>query len=77
MSGASTIVDLKSAHLQVHVVKKLWKHQLVKHKGRMFCLTRLGFGLISALGIMTKILRTVLSKGSGMEAATNLYIDDI
>lgn len=77
MSGASTIVDLKSAYLQVHVVKKLWRYQLVNYKGKTYCLTRLGFGLSSAPKIMTRILKTVLSKGKGMEAATNSYVDDI
>lgn len=77
MSGATTIVDLKSAYLQVHVAKKLWKYQLVKYKGKTYCLTRMGFGLSSAPKSMTKILRTVLSKREGLEAATNSYIDDI
>lgn len=77
MSGASTIVDLKSAYLQVHVAEKLWKYQIVKYKGTTYCLTRLGFGLCSAPRIMTRILKSVLSKRKGMEVATNSYVDDI
>lgn len=77
MRGAMTIVDLKSAYLQIHVAKKLWMHQLVKYKGQTYCLTRLGFGLNCAPRIMTKILKTVLGKRKDMEAGTNSYIDDI
>ena len=32
--GASTIVDLKSAYLQIHVAEKLWRYQLVRYKGK-------------------------------------------
>ena len=58
--GASTIVDLKSAYLQIHVAEKLWRYPLVKYKERTYCLTRLGFGLNSVPRIMTRILKTVL-----------------
>lgn len=77
MGGASTIVDLKSAYLQIHVSETLWKYQLVRYKGKTYCLTRLGFGLTSAPRIMARILKTVLGKGEEMAAATNSYIDDI
>ena len=77
MRGASTIVDLKSAYLQVHVAEKLWRYQLVKYGGRTYCLTRLGFGLNSAPRIMTRILKTVLGKRKDVEAGTSSYIDDI
>lgn len=35
MTGATTIVALKSAYLQLHVSEKLWKYQLVRYKGRV------------------------------------------
>lgn len=77
MRGASTIVDLKSAYLQIHVAKKLWRYQLVKYNGRTYCLTRLGFGLNAAPKIMTSILKTVLGKRKDVEGGTSSYIDDI
>ena len=77
MRGGSTIVDLKSAYLQIHMAEKLWKYQLVKYKGRTYCLTRLGFGLNAAPRIMARILKTVLGKRKEIKAATNSYIDDI
>ena len=43
MNGGVTLVDLKSAYLQIRVARKLWQHQLVKYKGKTYCLTRLGF----------------------------------
>lgn len=77
MRGASTIVDLKSAYLQIHVAEKLWRYQLVKYDGRTYCLTRLGFGLNCAPRIMTRILKTVLGKRKDVEMGTSSYIDDI
>ena len=49
-------MDLKSASLQIHVAEKLWKYQLVRYKGKTYCLMRLGFELNSAPRIMTRIL---------------------
>ncbi|XP_068231906.1 uncharacterized protein [Palaemon carinicauda] len=72
-----SVVDLKSAYLQLSVDEKLWPYQLVNYKGQTFCLTRLGFGLNSAPRIMSRILKTVLSKDEKIERATNSYIDDI
>ncbi len=62
MSGASTIIDLKAAYLQLWVAKKSWKYQLVNDKVKTYALTRLGFGLNSAPQIMLLILNTVLRK---------------
>ena len=59
MEGEATLVDLKSAYLQIRVAKELWKYQLVKYKGKLCCLTRLGFGLSCAPRIMSGILKTV------------------
>ena len=77
MEGEGEIVDLKSAYLQIRVAKELWKYQLVKFKGKVYCLTRLGFGLSSAPRIMTKILKTVLAEREDIKNATSSYIDDI
>ena len=77
VEGGTSLVDLKSAYLQIHVAKHLWKYQIVKYKGKTYCLTRLGFGLNCAPRIMTKILKTVLSISDHVEKATNSYLDDI
>ena len=62
MERTMKIVDLKLAYLQIHVDKKLWWYQLVKYKGWVYCLTRLGFGLNSALKVMTAVFKNVLAK---------------
>ena len=76
MTGASTLVDLKSAYLQLKVNEKLWKYQLVRYKNKTYCLTRLGFGLNSAPKIRSIILKTVLERME-KEGAVSSYIDDI
>ena len=70
-------MDLKSAFLQLHVVKELWQYQLVSYKGKTYCWIRLGFGLNVAPKIMAVVLKTVLKKGSKTKEATDSYIDDI
>ena len=71
------LVDLKSAYLQVRVAKELWQYQLVRYKGEMYCLTRLGFGLSSAPRIMASILKYVLAKSDTNQESTKSYVDDI
>ena len=75
--GDAKMVDLRAAYLQIRVSEELWRHQLVRYKGELFCLTRLGFGLNSAPRVMSKILKTVLQKDQEIGAATSSYIDDI
>jgi len=70
-------VDLKSAYLQIHVAKDLWKYQVVRHKGVHYALTRLGFGLSRAPTITTSILGKVLSIDDRVRRATEYDIDDI
>ena len=77
VEGETKLVDLKSAYLQIRVARELWKYQLVRYKGRLYCLTRLGFGLNSAPRIMSKILKMVLSKSKKVESGTSSYIDNI
>lgn len=77
VEGDATLVDLKSAYLQIKVASEFWKYQLVKYKGQTFCLTRLGFGLNCAPRVMAVILKTVLSKSKRIQLATSSYIDDI
>ena len=77
LRGELKVVDLKSAYLQIHVSKDLWKYQVVKYKGVHYALTRLGFGLSCAPRIMTSILGKVLSLDDRVRRATDHYIDDI
>jgi len=77
VQGATEVVDLKAAYLQIHISEDLWKHQLVRFKGCTYCLTRLGFGLNAAPRIMSKILTTVLQKDGDIAKGTSSYIDDI
>lgn len=77
MKGATRIVDLKSAYLQLRIDADLYHYQLVKFRDKIYCLTRVGFGLNSAPRIMTRILREVLSKDEKIYKATKPYIDDI
>lgn len=72
-----SIVDLKSAYLQLNIDPNLWQYQLVNYKGKTFCLTRLGFGLNCAPRIMSKILKHVLGMDGRIKEATSSYIDDI
>ena len=59
------------------MAEELWQYQLVRYKGTVYCLTRLGFGLSSAPHIMSKILKTVLAKKDDICSATSSFIDDI
>lgn len=34
--GATTIIILNIAHLQLHVAEKLWKYQLIRQKGQTY-----------------------------------------
>ena len=77
MERVTKTVNLKLAYLQIHVDEKLWQNQLVKYKGRVYCLTRLGFGLNSAPKIMTAVLKNVLAEDEVVKRATCSYIDDI
>ena len=43
MHGRFSMLDLRSAYLQLHVDEGLWRHQVVEFKGKRYMLTRLGF----------------------------------
>jgi len=77
MGDNISIVDLRKAYLQIHVERNLWPYQVVKFKGKTYCLTRLGFGLNVAPKVMTAIVTKVLSLDEEIQRATNSYIDDI
>ena len=77
MVEATKIITLKSAYLQIHEDKKLWRYQLVRYKGQIYCLTRLGSELSSTSKIMTAVLKTLLTKDDAVKRATSSYIYDI
>ena len=65
---------LKAAYLQIRVADDLHKHQLVRWKGKVYCLTRLGFGLNVTTKIISKILKIVLGEDKEVEMAISSYI---
>ncbi|XP_067931095.1 uncharacterized protein [Watersipora subatra] len=77
LQGELKVLDLKSAYLQIHISKDLWKYQVVRYKGVHYALIRLGFGLSCAPRIMTSILKKVLSLDERVHRGTDHYIDDI
>jgi len=77
MGDKIVMLDLRNAYLQLHVSEDLWKFQRVKYKGKMYYLTRLGFGLNCAPKIMSAVLGKVLSLDDRIRNATDHYIDDI
>ena len=71
------ILDLKKAHLQIHIDKKLWPYQTVIINGERYCFIRMCFGINVAPTIMTTILCHVLNMNSTVKKACNNYINDI
>ena len=72
-----SLLDLKSAYLQVRVQKTLWRFQTVEIGGQKYCLTCLGFGLNVAPLIMKAIVSAVLSQKEAVGHAASAYIDNI
>lgn len=70
-------LDLHRAYLQIRIEKKLWPFQTVEIRGTRYCLTRLGFGLNVAPGIMTAIMHAIRQQDEAVQQATSSYIDDI
>ncbi|XP_067930804.1 uncharacterized protein [Watersipora subatra] len=67
----------EKAYLQVHIADKLRRFQAVKYKGRLYVMTRMGFGLNVAPKIMSKIVSAVLALDKEVKERTDHYIDDI
>lgn len=72
-----SLIDLKKAYLQIRIHDFLWPYQTVVYKKRMYCLTRLGFGLNIVPLVMKAVLTCVLSQDPTVERGTSAYIDDI
>ena len=76
-SSNACLLDLRKAYLQVHVDQSLQRFQAVKFKGKLYVMTRMGFGLSVAPKVMSRIVERVLSLDSEIERGTDHYIDDI
>lgn len=73
----TSMIDLKTAYMQIHVDEALWPYQTVVFRGRRFCLTRLGFGLSIAPAVMKAVLNKVLEQDEQIRKAASPYVDDI
>ena len=71
------MVDLRRAYLQIRVHESLWSFQTVIFRGQRYCLTRLGFGLNVAPGVMKSVFTAVLTQDETVDRATSSYLDDI
>ncbi|XP_043245437.1 uncharacterized protein LOC122393477 [Amphibalanus amphitrite] len=71
------VIDLKKAFLQLHVAQELWPFQTVIVDGQRHCLTRVGFGLSVASGIMRAVVREVLDQSPEIAKAVLPYADDL
>lgn len=77
LGAKCAVLDLKKAYLQVMVVQSLWTQQAIRWKGKVYLLTRLGFGLSCAPKILTAIVNKVLEQDQQVRAAVSGYIDDL
>jgi len=69
------LLNLKKAYLQIHVSRSLQKFQTVKYKGKLYVMTRMGFGLSVAPKIISRIISTVLAQDNEVKQGTDHYID--
>lgn len=71
------LMDLRKAYLQIAVDRSLWPFQTVRYAGKLYCLTRLGFGLNAAPIIMKSVVDTVLSLDESVSRGASAYVDDV
>lgn len=77
MGDNTCMLDLQKAYLQLHVDTNLQRFQAVRLNGKLYVMTRMGFGLNVAPKIMSRILTQVLSLDDNIRQGTDHYIDDI
>ena len=68
----SVILDLRKAYLQIHVAPSLYRYQAVLWRGRLYAMTRMGFGLNVAPKIMDMVVKWVTNDLPGVDN----YVDD-
>ena len=74
-SAASTIVALKSAHLQIYVALQIWKYQLARYKERTYCLTHSGW--TQHQRSLQQYLKFYWKGKKDVKDATDSYNDDM
>jgi len=73
----TSLLDLRKAYLQLHVDSDLHRFQAARYEGKIYVMTRLGFGLNVVPKIMSKVLSRVLAQDDTIYKSTDSYIDDI
>ena len=73
----ASILNLRKTYLQLHIPKNLQRFQAVRCHGKLYVMTRMGFGFDIAAQVMPKILSTVLSIDHDIAAGMDHCIDDI
>ena len=71
------ILDLKDAYMQIRAHPSCSRFQRVKFGGRLYELTRVGFGLACAPQILKAVVQHVLGLDATIKSACNAYYDDI
>ena len=67
------LLDIRKAHLQVHIAPELQRSQTVLWQGKVYVMTRIGFGLSIAPKFMDIIVRWV----TRVFPAVDNYVDDV
>ena len=68
-----TLVDMKSAYLQIRVDKKLWPYQLVEYRNNIYCLTENNLQLESFMFFIISVISCVLVFGVNVNRAFLLF----
>ena len=77
MQENCAILDLKDAYMQIRAHPSCSRFQRVRFEGKLYELTRVGFGLACAPQILKAIVQYVLSLDDTIKLACNAYYDDI
>ena len=67
------VADLSKAYMRVHVAPELWRFQVLKWNGKLYALTRLGFGLVSA----PRVLKLIMDEVLRAHPRVNAFRDDL
>ena len=69
----NVLLDLKKAYLQIRVAPSLVRYQAVVWKGKLYEMTRMGFGLNVAPKILDMVVKWVTRDLEGVDS----YVDDL
>ncbi|XP_065189616.1 uncharacterized protein LOC135820229 [Sycon ciliatum] len=73
VGGQYELVDVRKAYLQVHVDPAILRYQVVVWRGKLYVMTRMGFGLSIAPKFMDVIVRWVTQPWPEVDN----YVDDV